>query len=130
MKKAKKEEYIWSLKAPMYIDKKDKRYKIYVKQLKMYGFSDTETWCLTSVMARFILPRLRRFRQCANGYPIGLTIEKWHEILDKMIFAFDWTLNYEEEDNYNLSKEVKAANWKRYEEGMKLFSDNFMQLWW
>jgi hypothetical protein len=133
MKKAKKteeHEYMWSLKVPMYIGKKDERYNKYVEQLKKDGFSDTETWGLDSVIAQFILPRLIRFKEVTNGYPPDFTMEKWQEMLDKMIFAFDWTLNHDKDDNYNLSEEVKKANWKRYSEGMRLFSDNFTQLWW
>ena len=122
--------YKWVTKKPLYIDKKDKRYKDYIKQLAKDGFSNTETWCLSSVIAEFILPRLIRFKEVANGYPMNLTMEKWYEVLDKMIFAFEWSLAYDEDTNYKLSDKVKKTNWAKYEEGMKLFSENFMSLWW
>ena len=126
-------EYKWVTKKPLYIDKKDKRYKKYIKQLKEDGFSATETWCLSSVMAQFILPRLIRFKEICNGYPGNddfPTMEKWYEGLDKMIFAFEWALANDEEENYKLSDEIKKANWDKYEEGMKLFTKYFMALWW
>lgn len=126
-------EYKWSVRKPLYIKKTDKRYKKYIKQLKKDGFSNTETWCFTSVVAQFILPRLIRFKEVTNGYPGGgdvPTMEKWHEILDKMIFAFEWALAYDEEENYNLSDKIKKEYWKKYEEGMKLFAKYFMALWW
>ena len=122
--------YKWVTKKPLYIDKKDKRYKKYVEQLRQSGFSDTETWCLTSVIAQFVLPRLIRFKSAVNGYPMGLSIEKWYEMLDQMIFAFEWALAYDESENWELSDKAKKENWKRYKKGMKLFSENFMDLWW
>ena len=125
--------YKWVTKKPLYIEKTDERYKRYIKQIKKDGFSNTETWCLTSVVSQFILPRLIRFREINNGYPGNddfPTMEKWHEGLDKMIFAFEWALANDEEENYKLSDKIKKGYWKRYEEGMKLFSKYFMALWW
>jgi hypothetical protein len=83
----------WSVKKPLYITKKDKRYAKHLKQLKERGFSDTETWSLYSVLSDFILPRLKRFKEVTNGFPStgDMTMEKWYEILDKMIFAFEWS---------------------------------------
>jgi hypothetical protein len=131
MKKEKIEKYMWSIKKPMYIEKNDKRYKEHVKQLKKYGFSDTETWNLFGVIAEFVLPRLKRFKKVSNGYPGGeITEAKWNEILDKMIFAFEWSITYDNEDNSALSEKREKANWKRYEEGMELFAKWFMALWW
>ena len=130
------DKYKWSLKNPMYIDKKDKRYNKHVKQLKVEGFSDTESWSLDSVLSMFILPRLVRFREVANGFPFcevdgkHMTMEKWHEILHKMIFAFEWNIICEEEGSYKLSDEIKKANWDKYQEGMALFAKYFRDLWW
>lgn len=125
--------YKWVTKKPLYIDKTDKRYKKYVKQLKKDGFSNTETWCLTSVIAQFILPRLIKFKEITNGYPGNddfPTMEKWHEGLDKMIFAFEWAIANDAEENYKLSDKIKKENWNKYIEGMRLFSEYFMALWW
>lgn len=120
----------WSLKKPLYLKKNDKRYKLHAKQLKERGFSDAETWSLYCPIAQFILPRLIRFREIGNGYPMGLTPEKWDAILDEMIFAFDWILNYEEDKYEGLTDEQKDSNWKRYEAGMQLFVKWFRDLWW
>lgn len=128
------DEYKWVLDRPMYVEKNDERYSRYCDQLKKVGFSDTETWSLDSVVSSFILPRLKRFRDITNGYPGGVeevsTPEKWKEVLDKMIFAFEWNLMCEEEVNYNLSDEEKDANWKKYSEGLDLFAKYFRALWW
>jgi hypothetical protein len=120
----------WSLKKPLYVEKKDKRYAKHLKQLKENGFSDSETWSLDSVICQFILPRLIRFKEVNNGFPIGLTEQEWNDILDKMIFSLDWSLNWEEDKYDALSKEEQAVMWKRYDEGIALFSKHFRDLWW
>ena len=124
----------WSLKKPPYLDKKDKRYSRYAKQLKTNGFCDPETWGLDSNISKFILPRLIRFKEVNNGYPPDLTVEKWNEILDQMIFAFHWNINYDGNfDNNefeNLSEEEEKLNWSKFETGMKFFAEYFRHLWW
>jgi len=131
----KKKELIenkWMTKAPLYIDKKDKRYDKYVKQIKEKGFSDTETWCFFSVIAEFILPRLKRFKDITNGHPGDTTEEEWDVIIDKMIFAFEWSLeDGSMTDKYmDASTEERDANEEKYKEGMKLFVEYFRGLWW
>lgn len=129
MKREKYNKSNWKLKAPLYITKKDKRYAKNAKQLKEWGFSDTETWSLYSPIAQFILPRLKRFKKIARCYPAGLTSEKWDVILGEMIFAFDWALTSDEQSMKMKKEEVDAA-WKRYEAGMDLFAKWFRDLWW
>jgi len=134
-KKTKKKEKLtskWSLKKPLFVEKSDKRYKKHVKQLKENGFSDAETWCLFAGISEFILPRLKRFKEINNGYPGDLTEAKWDKILDNMIFAFEWAvMDGEMTDEYmDLSDKKKEDGWKKYEEGMKLFGEYFMGLWW
>jgi len=120
----------WILKKPLFIKKNDKRYKRVMKQLKTQGFSYEETWALDSVICQFVLPRLICFRKVLSGHPGNLSPEKWDEILGKMIFAFDWSLNWEEDKYDSLTDQQKDENWKRYDEGMKLFAKYFRDLWW
>jgi len=122
----------WSLKKPLYLEKDDKRYKDHVNQLKVDGFSDAETWSLDSVIAEFVLPRLKRFKDIHAAHPADLTEDEWKEKLDEMIYAFDWVLKSDEmDDDYmKLSNEELKLNWKRHEKGMKLFSKHFTNLWW
>ena len=123
----------WSVKAPLYIDKTDKRYSRHLKMLKECGFSDTETWSLYSVLSEFVLPRLKRFKKITNGFPSvptsmgDMTMDKWYEILDKIIFAFDWALT--SDDMFENKKEYMNG-WKKYKEGMELFAEYFRDLWW
>lgn len=133
MKKSKKETYTtskWTLKKPLYLEKTDKRYKKHVVQLKKFGFSNAETWGLYSVIAEFILPRLKDFKKTTMSYPMGISEEEWNNILEKMIFAFEWTLTCENGNNLNLSEEESKINWDRHKEGIDLFSKWFMDLWW
>ena len=120
----------WSLKKPLYLEKTDKRYRRHIKQLKLNGFTDSETWGLDSVIAEFILPRLIRFKELNIGFPDVFTFDSWNDVIDKMIFAFDWSLNCDDEKYDNLSKEEQEINWKKYEEGMQLFAKYFRHLWW
>ena len=118
----------WSRKSPLYLEKSDARFKFHLKQLKSNGFSDSETWALDSVICKFILPRLIRFKKIAGGYPMGLTSKEWDEILDKIIFAFYFSNNCDEGEFNNCDEETKSLNWVRYEEGMQLFAKWFRNL--
>jgi hypothetical protein len=120
----------WSLKEPLYVEKKDERYARLSKQLATNGFCDAETWDLSSVIAEFILPRLIRFKELNNGFPGGFTSEEWDAILDQIIFAFDWSLHDLDEKYNKLTIEEREINWKKYEKGMEQFSKWFRQLWW
>lgn len=120
----------WSVKKPLYLNKKDKRYSRYVKQLKTNGFSDTETWGLYSVITQFVLPRLIRFKEITCAYPTDLTSEQWNEILDKMIFAFQWIEEDASDYYFKLSNGQRNENDKKCEEGLKLFAEYFRGLWW
>ena len=122
----------WVLKNPPYMKKDDKRYALFKGQLKTNGFCDAETWSLDSMICKFILPRLIRFKEINIGFPGGddMTIEKWNVVLDKMIFAFDWSLNHEEEKYDGLPDKQKEKHWQQYQEGMDLFAKWFRHLWW
>lgn len=120
----------WKREAPMYIELSDKRYNTYSEQLSQNGFSDTETWSLDSVISEFIVPRLIRFKEINNGYPYETTPEKWNEIIDDMIFAFQWNIECEDEKYDALTNEEQRKNWERHKRGLELFSKHFRDLWW
>ena len=127
---SKKLQSAWSLKKPLYLDKKDKRYPRHLKQLKSNGFSDSETWGLYEVIIDFILPRLIRFKEVNNGYPAGMTQEEWDNIIDKMIFSFQW---FKDDDKFlhtTMNVDERAAGERKYEEGIDLFAKYFRYLWW
>ncbi len=99
-----------------------KRDKLFAKQLKDRGWTDEDTWSLDWVIAKHILPRLKRFKEIQNGYPNGETEKSWNKKLDTMIKAFEVAAN----DPWSMSeKQEKTAN-----EGLKLFAENYFNLWW
>jgi hypothetical protein len=89
------------------------------------GFDDTELWSLYTTIGRFILPRLKAFREGLCGHPAVLKSEdQWREILDKMIFSFDYVVREDEEF------EVREDEYyNRVQEGLDLFSKYFFNLW-
>ena len=111
--------------------------KLFIRKLKFLkqrltrGFSDKELWNLDCTLAKYILPRLKAFKDYHGAYPSDLTPEKWSKKLDEMIWAVDFILHEEEimpeinEEN----KKVYLAYLKRRDKGLKLFGKYLMDLW-
>lgn len=97
----------------------DARWEQSKKDRLEHGFDQSETWSLDCTIVKFVLPRLKMFRECVIGHPANYTEEEWNGILDKMIF---WMENYDIHPNSELSSKM--------EEGKKLFFENFEHLWW
>jgi len=70
------------------------------------GWDESETWSLDYTVARFIIPRLKFFRDNLHGHPDRtpsgkpLTFEGWQEIIDKMIFSFEHIADESWEDKF------------------------------
>ena len=105
-------------------DKDDDREEEFSKQRMERGFDDSETWCLASAIAGFTLPRLKRFKDAAPCVPYGMKEEEWNEILCKMIRAFELMLRENASWIYDESEQ------KEVDEGLDLFREHFMSLWW
>jgi len=110
-----------------------------------------ELWDLGHTLSRYILPRLKAFRDGTPGCPGGigyekdgtkmysmrrgpdpkgqLCYEKWNGILDRMILAFELELSCHDWDCEVNSKEYNA-NWAKVEEGLNLFAKYYNGLWW
>lgn len=101
------------------------------KKKMLSKITDEELWGLDVTLAKYILPRLEKFKKVnVNSHPIDFkNIDEWHKVIDKMIYAFEFVLknNTGELDTY--SKEYKLECFDKYKEGMKLFSEYFMDLW-
>lgn len=104
------------------LDIDDKRTKYYLDQIKQRGWDDTELWSLYTTIAKFTLPRLRRFKEITVGCPTSIPdIEQWKFILECMIKAFEF-----------LSEEKDANTDKDYldiEIGLNYFRQYFTALW-
>lgn len=101
----------------------DDRHKEWSEQRQTLGFDDTETWSLKTTISKFILPRLKHFKERHFDHPCDITFEKWDEILDKMIFSFDYYAN----DKLEI---ISEENFEKVKEGMNLFARYFGDLWW
>ena len=83
-----------------------------------------DTWNLDWAIAKFVHPRLVRFKEVTNGYPGFLeSIDEWYEILDKMIIAFELIIKG---DLWGTSED----DHKKMEEGLDLFRKYYFHLWW
>ena len=118
----------------------------YVDSLNFFmenGFFSEECWSLDVTLAALILPRLICFKDSTSGCPASLIKEDeeghvidedksnqlWHEILDKMVYAF-WIIvsecdGYSTELNEKEREELIAAK----KEGLRLFAEYFESLW-
>jgi hypothetical protein len=86
----------------------------FLYQKLVWGFSDDELWSLDNTTARWLLPRLQRFRDITFAHPACLnSLEEWKEILDTIIFALERHL--EDEWLFNLSEEDKEKVYNGFE---------------
>ena len=102
-------------------DADDNREPHFKKQRLERGFDDSETWSLRDTMARFILPRLKRYREMIDGFIVnenGL-----YEDVDKAIRAFELVIK---DDTEWMTKEEQVE----YRAGMDAFARIYMALWW
>lgn len=124
--------YFWRLKV---------RSLRHLLQKKTKGWSDDETWSLYSETAKYLLPRLVRFRELTVAFPVGKSEEWWHEKLDLMIFAMRhivWDdLQYEEtEEAKEMEKQLLSyrsdrENWYELRhKGTRTLGKYFHYLWW
>ena len=107
------------------IDKDDKREERFSKQRIERGFDDSETWCLASAIAKFIVPRIERFREIECGVPSATDgSEDWKVVLEKIQTAFELVLK--NDASWIWTNEEK----EQFREGMYLFRDYYLDLWW
>lgn len=97
----------------------------YYRRLK-YGAGCCDTWSLYYYLAKIILPSLKEFEKSVNGYPTSLSEKEWKDILDKMIWSFDYILNGEDDWSNTLENQ---ENYKKQQEGLELFGKYFTNLW-
>jgi hypothetical protein len=113
---------------------KDFRYEVkWAYQRVFRGFDDRAFWGLDSYLTEIILPVLKFLRKDGNGYPSKLTDEEWKDVLDKMIIGFqelhDEGYMEGEWETYTWDKNRLIAHQKKVNEGLKLFSRHFQNLW-
>lgn len=119
-----------------------------------YGFPLEESWDFRSGCTKYVLPRLKHFRNNLNGYPCDLSMEEWELVLDKMIWSFEHMEDhispiYSDDYDHRFSVEktetgtlytplnetgtidytpVEEHN-KKIQEGLNLFAKYYQNLW-
>lgn len=106
------------------LDKGDKREDEFSETRRRTGVSPDETWSLDISIARFLVPRLRMFKELTCGYPACLKggLDEWRRIIGKMERAFK--LIAQDKTTYSESEH------NAIEKGLDLFRMYFHSLWW
>lgn len=98
------------------------------------GFSDRQLWSLDVTIASYVLPRLKRYKEINNGYPLraekdrSYTEEEWNTVLDDMIYAMQYVVDGKIYIPSNV-KEFDAEGFDRHQHGIELFAKHFHNLW-
>lgn len=97
-----------------------------------------DTWNMDNTLALIIHPMLIQLKNTKHGYPGHLTEERWDEILDEMIWAFEQK-NIDWEDQYYgplvdgefewHDAEGQKAHQERMTKAFKLFGEYYENLW-
>lgn len=96
-----------------------------LKKKKNLSIPNSEIWGLNYTLAKYILPRLKRFTEVCCSYPCELTETEWKEILNKMIWSFQYIIK---NDESNELLEIMKEN-EQCQEGLDLFAKHFRNLW-
>lgn len=99
----------------------DARHAEWYQERTEQGFDSTEMWNLDGTISRFILPRLKYFRD--NIVPGVEKDPVYHEQLNDAIAMFE-LVGAGENNIY-----PRSPSWNKYQKGMKAFQDIFLSLW-
>lgn len=99
----------------------DEQYETACCEREEMGFDTTEVINLDTTVAKFLLPRIKHFKNITKSYPSGLTKDSWNEILDKIIYAMDY---FSSDKKYDDEGEMYLAL-----EGAQLLGKHFANLW-
>ena len=105
-----------------------------------------DTWNMDNTLALIIHPMLIQLKNTMHGYPSHLTEERWNEILDEMIWAFeqktmdDWNDQYygpfipDEKEPLGgefewIDHDGLKAHQERMTKAFKLFGEYYENLW-
>ena len=103
----------------------DKRALLFWWQRRTRGWDDSETWSLDYELVKWLLPRLKRFRELEIGHPVVKDDNEWERDLDKMIEGLEW---YIDKKNFTFGGNKKER--KKAIKKLHLIIDNLQNLWW
>lgn len=100
-----------------------------LKKKKGLLISDDDIWDLDYNLAKYILPRLKRFKTLQNKYTQIIS----NEDLDKMILSFEYITGSRSYVGYYNSESYKNKPFNELDdviqEGLEIFSNKFTKLW-
>ena len=102
------------------VNDKDRK-NLHLKQLKRQGWTDSDTWSLDITFARFIVPRLKRYKTLYKKTCVA-DKNKLKDI-DIMIEGFSLAAS---EKHLTYNKSVC----KKVEDALDAFKRSFFSLWW
>lgn len=90
------------------------------------GYSDKELWNLDATLAKWILPRLKAFKEHNIGYPsFKSSKEEWDAELETMIKAFEFYMI----DPFDVNEKEREEQNKIIKKGFILFGKRIGHLW-
>ena len=90
--------------------------------MKNKKIKNSDLWSLDYTIAKFVLPRLIKFKKSELSNPHSLTKKQWNKILDQMIFSFSC---YKDKSAFDLIDRKD----KEFKKGLMLFGKYFDKLW-
>lgn len=86
----------------------------YAKQRAERGFDDSELWCFSQTVSRFLVDRLKALKELDHGCPRGMKREEYDEDIDAMIKGFE----YASHDMTDLCGEYETCKQHAIEDAM------------
>lgn len=128
--------------------------KKYLKEKGLYVMNK-ELWNLDYTIAKWILPRLKLYKNLTIGFPSidrkvysetkeykDITFEDWQNILDEIILGFeqilidpldiaiDKDLDFKNKTDYKIYEDICNERQEKIERGLDLFKYYIQDLWW
>ena len=104
-------------------DFRPKRAIKFLKQRIKRGFDDSELWSLDSTLTKFLLPRIKAFKDMTMSHPGTVTEEEWYEILDDIIYSLE---SFKNECEF---WETEKLDRERYDRGFRYLGEYYRDLW-
>ena len=84
-----------------------------------------DTWNMDVTLSHIIAPMLVQLKETKHGYPANLTEAGWNEILDEMIWAFE----YKSGNFDSLMDDNHLETQSRLNRAFKMFGQYYEHLW-
>lgn len=89
------------------------------------GWDDSDTWNLDTTAAKFLLPRLRRFKELNDGHPCDISFEEWERIIDEITWLLEKSIDDDELFEPPMNEKVE-----RIRKAEEYLGKYFRHLWW